>query len=42
MLVAKYGQEDLVWRTKKANEAIGVGLEGDSEGICLVLRKHGI
>ena len=42
VLVAKYGQEDLVWRTKKANEAIGVGLEGDSEGICLVLRKHGI
>ena len=33
VLVAKYGQEGLGWRTKKINGAFGVrGLEGDLEG----------
>ena len=33
MIMAKYGQEGLGWRTKKANGAFGVGgLEGDLEG----------
>ena len=34
VLTAKYGQEELGWRTKKANGAFGRrGLEGNSKGI---------
>ena len=34
VLMAKYGQEEFGWRTKKANGAFGVwGLKGNSKGI---------